>query len=210
MIYTKAYDIVSCKRFIVFQNSIERWCFITKRKLIKKFCFAFIILILPFSLLSVNLFADNELTDLEQYYKSLESNFGENLYGSCTNIATGMLLSYYDTYLNDNIIAEEFDVSSTNVNSPGTLWEDLDYYTTLSSYKTALLSMKDVSLQARFYSYSCDLGNTSLALSYQNRKDVLENYFSDYCDWTLGDEYSFYDMSYAYYTDTQIMNFVKN
>ncbi len=54
---------------------------------------------------------------LKQYFSGLTENFGENAKGSCTYVALGMLLSYYDSYLSDNIIPEQYDVVSTGYNS---------------------------------------------------------------------------------------------
>ncbi len=63
------------------------------------------------------------------YFKGLENNFGYNTHGSCGYVATAMMLSYYDTYLDDNIISEQYDkegfvnssldLSNTNNESPG-------------------------------------------------------------------------------------------
>lgn len=63
------------------------------------------------------------------YFKALKNNFGYNTHGSCGYVAAAMMLSYYDTYLDDNIIPEQydkegfinsnFDVSNINNESPG-------------------------------------------------------------------------------------------
>lgn len=45
-----------------------------------------------------------------QYFKNLNSNFGNNVYGTCTYVAIGMLLSFYDTYWDDNFIDDNYDV----------------------------------------------------------------------------------------------------
>lgn len=47
---------------------------------------------------------------MKAYFDNLTSNFGYNENGSCGFIAVGMVLSYYDTYWNDNIIPEQYDV----------------------------------------------------------------------------------------------------
>lgn len=63
------------------------------------------------------------------YFKELENNFGYNTHGSCGYVATAMMLSYYDTYLDDSIITEQYDkegfidssldLSNINNESPG-------------------------------------------------------------------------------------------
>ena len=45
-----------------------------------------------------------------EYFEGLQENYPLNLLGSCTYVALTMLLTYYDTYLNDNIIPEVYDV----------------------------------------------------------------------------------------------------
>ena len=44
------------------------------------------------------------------YFSNLKDNYGYNTMGSCGYVATAMMLSYYDTYLNDDIISPVFDV----------------------------------------------------------------------------------------------------
>ena len=44
------------------------------------------------------------------YFDNLTNNFGYNTSGSCGYVAIGMVLSYYDTIWNDEIIPEKYDV----------------------------------------------------------------------------------------------------
>ena len=63
------------------------------------------------------------------YFSQLTANFGENYVGTCSYVATAMLLSYYDTYWDDNIIPEIYDKPTDtfyinkslaeNIESPG-------------------------------------------------------------------------------------------
>ena len=59
--------------------------------------------------------AQNEDLFLKDYYSpryfdELNNNFGNNTKGSCGYVATGMLLSFWDTYWDDSIIEENYDV----------------------------------------------------------------------------------------------------
>ena len=64
---------------------------------------------------------------MEAYFRGLTTNYAVNQYNSCGYVALGMLLSYYDSYLDDDIIDNGCDVVSegngTNMvernNSPG-------------------------------------------------------------------------------------------
>ena len=107
---------------------------------------------------------DNFLT---AYYDNLTYNFGVNYKSSCGYIALGMLLSYYDTYLCDDIIPEQYDISSvgagTNMierrNSPGVLRDIIEnasnpFDQSLSSYSaleyySVMESMSNISLHAK-------------------------------------------------------------
>ena len=41
-------------------------------------------------------------TYLQAYFDNLNHNLGKNYQGSCCYVALGMILSYYDTFLNDD------------------------------------------------------------------------------------------------------------
>lgn len=50
---------------------------------------------------------------MSKYFKNLNKCIGKNLNGSCGYVALGMLLSYYDTFYNDDTIAEQYDYQIT-------------------------------------------------------------------------------------------------
>ncbi len=72
------------------------------------------------------------------YFSNLTSNFGYNVKGSCSYVALGMLLSYYDTFWDDNIIPEQYDSVIhlnhnqiiTEIKSPG-IRDDYDVLSSL-------------------------------------------------------------------------------
>ena len=59
------------------------------------------------------------------YFLNLNANIGNNneTNATCGYVALAMLLDYYDTFLNDNIVAEKYDVYGNSSSSPGTLYE---------------------------------------------------------------------------------------
>lgn len=64
---------------------------------------------------------------LQHYFYNLRSNLSINEIGSCGYVAIGMLLSYFDTYWDDNIVPEVYEttaaissLSDFDYNSPGT------------------------------------------------------------------------------------------
>lgn len=76
------------------------------------------------------------------YFYNLTENFGNNIFGTCSYVSIGMLLSFYDTYWDDAIIPEEydavanfnqsrqlgadFDLLPSNISSPGIRFESQD------------------------------------------------------------------------------------
>ena len=114
---------------------------------------------------------------LVSYFDNLTQNFGYNYKGSCVYIAIGMLLSYYDTFYDDNIIPEQYDVVSlgtgtnmiTRRNSPGTLRDyiyspiDQTDYTfgfdlTAEEYFAEMQDISDTSLHAKLITIGEELG----------------------------------------------------
>ena len=51
------------------------------------------------------------------YFSQLQSNFGFNHKGTCSYVATAMLLSYYDTYWDDSIISDQYDKTIDTFNN---------------------------------------------------------------------------------------------
>ena len=96
------------------------------------------------------------------YFSNLKENFGKNIKGSCSYVAVDILLSFYDSYWNDDFIPEKYDginelINSGNVldtfNSPGTKAEkdfssilsrysNLDYLNVVDQYKDEILHME--------------------------------------------------------------------
>lgn len=80
------------------------------------------------------------------YFMNLRNNIGNNVYGSCTYVAMGMLLSFYDSYWDDSFIPEAYDVTTEfqpirqtdfdiiplDTESPGVLFESNELISNLS------------------------------------------------------------------------------
>ena len=87
------------------------------------------------------------------YFSQLNKNFGNNYIGSCSYTAAAMLLSFYDTYWNDNIIPEHYESQDKNLpnskliadilESPGIKMESIPHGTTKEQYKTIIDNDKD-------------------------------------------------------------------
>lgn len=156
---------------------------------------------------------------LEAYYDNLTYNFGVNYKNSCGYIALGMLLSYYDTYLNDDIIPEQYDISSIGVetdmierrNSPGifrdiienqydssdTLLNGLsatDYYSIIQSMSNFSLHAKLITIGASegYYDFDNDLAPALTSLA--SRMDIVSIFLNDISQMSDDD----YDILCAY------------
>ncbi|MBQ4049189.1 MAG: hypothetical protein IJD07_00845 [Clostridia bacterium] len=109
---------------------------------------------------------------MEAYFRGLTVNMGENVRNECGYVALGQILSYYDSYLDDDIIPEVYDVPSTGTgtnmvernNSPGILNEVLNYNgvsagnMTTAEFIAAINNRANVSLMAKLLSTGCALG----------------------------------------------------
>lgn len=121
------------------------------------------------------------------YFKNLRTNFGNNEKGSCGYVATGMLLSFWDTYWDDNVISENYDknilLSGKNidftVDSPGIEMEpssivkvdDVKYHSNIFSYSNdyfhfLLISMGDLLYGTSSGSYGMNYDNYSTLFNY--------------------------------------------
>ncbi len=146
---------------------------------------------------------DNFMT---AYFDNLTYNIGVNYKGSCGYVAIAMLLSYYDTYWNDNIIPEQYDIASIGTssdtisrrNSPGVLRDtvinindtDDDYLTKMSAtdYFSYMNSMSNTSLHAKlitigssygYYDFSVDDDEYSAGIVFSSRYNVLIDYLTE-------------------------------
>lgn len=154
---------------------------------------------------------------LISYFDNLTYNFGMNYKGSCGYVAIGMLLSYYDSYLSDDIIPEQYDINSfgesSNMvlrrNSPGILKDiisdpsdpsDAAYGFDLaaSKYYSAISSLQETSLHAKLIMmgaskgyYDLDDNENPCSTTYTKRYNVLKEYLSNFSGYTFGEDYSF-------------------
>lgn len=132
-----------------------------------------------------------------------------NYKGSCGYVAIGMLLSYYDTFLSDDIIPEQYDVISAGNetdmvqrrNSPG-IKKDLvldpnetsgrningryGYNLSAADYYNVMLSMANSSLHAKLITIGSDYGYYNFADKYgavstnfSKRLTVLSDYLKN-------------------------------
>ena len=66
------------------------------------------------------------------YFYNLRENMGYNYIGSCSYVAISMMLSYYDTYWDDTIIDDSYDLNS--------LFEKTEYVDGILTYSKLTLS----------------------------------------------------------------------
>jgi len=149
---------------------------------------------------------------LVAYYDNLTYNFGVNYKNSCGYIALGMLLTYYDTYLNDNIIPEQYDISSvgegtdmvTRRNSPG-IYRDIienpnavydntlsyfsatDYYSVMESMSNSSLHAKLITIGASKGYYSFTNNSAPALINISNLKNVAIDFLNDVSEMQNGE-----------------------
>ena len=155
---------------------------------------------------------------LSSYYDNLTYNLGMNYKGSCGYVAIAMLLSYYDTYLNDNIVPDNYDIRSvgndTNVfnrrNSPGVLKDiivnpnnpvsglygyflnAIDYYSQMEALSNISLHSKLITISSLrgYYDFSDD--ENPAGSTFTKRLDTINDYLNQVIGFSNGVDYSIY------------------
>ena len=148
-------------------------------------------------------YTTNYNTFLAAYYDNLTYNLGVNYKQSCGYIAIAMLLSYYDTFLNDSIIPEQYDVASMGTetdmieraNSPGVMrdlvenvydYDDIllrgmsaiDYFSIMNSISDRSLHAKLLTIGASHGYYNFNNNLAPALTSFEQRLTVLTDYLN--------------------------------
>lgn len=168
------------------------------------------------------------------YFDNLTTNYGKNYKGSCGYIAIGMILSYYDTYMNDHIIPEQYDIVSNGSNgdlvnrrnSPGILKDKIDGYfdnyipKSINDYDyyEKIVNMKDYSLHANLISIGIDLGyykyneenGESCLTTIEERTNIINDYLANVVGYKKGLNYTYdyFDGDYQQSNSNSVRSYV--
>ena len=158
------------------------------------------------------------------YFSNLKENMAYNFGSSCVFVALSSVLSYYDSWYNDDFIPEYFDVNSTSTSlstalstSPGIKIVDTKFSTTSVTYCDALYSIvtnkyNDFSCYLMWYSYN-NLNTESKTIGNLSTKNIQK-----LLDYVYGIGYinlisvglkENYNEDYSV-TQTEKINFIKN
>lgn len=140
------------------------------------------------------------------YFNNLTENFGNNIKGSCTYIAFAMLLSYYDTYWDDTIIPENYDMITMlsndkldlNAESPGIytenrslVWNSMstaNYYQVVEQYSNAHFHLKLIQMgKEKFGQYQFENSSSPCGLTYSELADLMNYYLYDYMNFNTSE-----------------------
>jgi len=142
----------------------------------KKIIFIFIIILgmtLSFFKVSASEIADldeEEITfSMKDYFQNLYENSPDNDKGTCSYVAFIQYLSYYDTFYNDNIILNAYEINDVAQsydecieNSPGVLKQKIE-----DNIIEYIETYKDIDFQAKL-----------IDIVYNNRENETDNYIS--------------------------------
>lgn len=136
------------------------------------------------------------------YYKNLTENFGNNTKGSCGYVAIGMLLSYWDTFWDDNMIPENYDMITmletnsinTSLESPGIYREPFSlvgnvtndqYYQIIEQYSNVYFQLKLIQMgKEQFGQYVFDTSSSPTGMTYDEYLELLDYYLYTYRNYT--------------------------
>ena len=160
------------------------------------------------------------------YFSNLNNNFGVNTHGTCSFVAMGMLLSFYDTYLNDSFVPDAFEentyvepdsegtILTKDVESPGVTYDDFVATAAMDrvDYEDYVVDNPNASFQNFLfnYAYNNDFdiyfdGNSNIGLDVNTQVGILNAYLADY----VGLTNSVYSVTSNYSTGNLVSN-VKN
>ena len=131
------------------------------------------------------------------YFSNLRTNFGTNRFGTCAFVAMGMLLSFYDTYWDDSIVPDAYEVAARSygdpingsVDSPGSSDSALEMtdYTTFDQYMSSGVpalegSRLDAKLISMAMSYSITVKQdvNEAGLDYSGMYSLFQYYLYTY------------------------------
>ena len=178
-------------------------------KKIKKYLIIILSIVMVYTLTVTVYGSENNIyVTKEEYFSNLKENFGHNSEGTCTIVALEMMLLYYDTFVNDNIVPEQYEVkSNTKNNSPGSLNDQYLYNSSYSSYEEYINTYKDISLHAKLlYLNNINNENKGFILSVNSYETLLNLYFSE-----IGFiEYIDYNIISVHKNDCNIEEFIIN
>ena len=149
------------------------------------------------------------------YYGCLSENYGFNYKGTCTHMAIGLLLSYYDTFLNDSIIPEDYDIPSIGSskdlikrnNNPGFFNDKTQSNEknvsemTNGEYLERCRNMQEYSLHARLIMFGDEKNfygdsKKDLSLNHYEMMDEIELYFNTLSNFKKNKDYEFLELCY--------------
>ncbi len=111
------------------------------------------------------------------YFEELADNMGTNRYdlfsGSCSYVAIGMILSYYDSIINDNVIEESYDVEETKYFSS---YSSINTNSYIESPGIDDTFHADIIALGRKNGYT---GSDEVSISLTEMDNLLADYFAD-------------------------------
>lgn len=157
------------------------------------------------------IFLDNHYASF--YFNDLNMNFGNNAYGTCNYVAIGMILSFYDTYWDDDFIPEVYDMKTNfesttqnladfefppfGIESPGIAFESNNlvsnlsidqYYEVINQYSNQYFHLKLLQLsQSYFGMIKFDQSTESLGMTYSEMIGFIYYYLYDYLSMKTSD-----------------------
>lgn len=126
--------------------------------------------------------ADVHIIDDAFYFENLNNYHAPNTNGTCAVISTEILLGYYDTFVNDTIVEEQYDhvaVKELNMVNPTvkdfTQSPGIDYFSSISSLSSSV-----------FHDYLYDVARNDIGddpknngMSVSNQKKLIKKYLDE-------------------------------
>lgn len=133
------------------------------------------------------------------YFKNLNYGFGYNEFGSCGYVAAGMLLSFWDTYWDDDVVPEYYEEHASlyvnhallDVDSPGNVREPNSFYQVdASTYHSNITTYKNTYFHFLLLDIGKTLFNTTAGdygMTYSQYDTLFSQYIYNYRGYSTND-----------------------
>ncbi|MBP5092049.1 MAG: hypothetical protein J6328_05795 [Bacilli bacterium] len=135
------------------------------------------------------------------YFSNLKMNYGNNVHNSCGFVATGILLSFWDTYWDDNVVEERYESHTIllgnhialDAESPGATREDestykgvtlAQYYRNITTYKNDFLHYLLLDMGKTLFNFPAYPAPSKYSMRHESYALLFEEYLYEYRGYT--------------------------
>lgn len=152
-----------------------------------------VLLCLPVNMKSLSA-TNNSINNIskQEYFYNLRENFSDNKFGTCSYISLENLLSYFDTFYNDDIVPEKYEINTNNITTSPETYNDKNDLLNVSfqEARNYYLDKKEETLIGKLISIGVDKLNYGLSLTPLQTINILKLYLKSEVNMIEGVDYN--------------------